>query len=139
MARGAFSESTVEDAALAWLEGIGWRIAHGPDIAPGMPAAERADYSEVVLAQRLRDALVSLNPELPAGALHDALGTPKLRRGCCEARRACSRARTSRRCAARAGSCSSARRRSSRCDQPRSYLSNSRPKTLRTAEMRAYD
>lgn len=24
------TESTVEEAALAWLEGIGWRIAHGP-------------------------------------------------------------------------------------------------------------
>ncbi|MCP9441173.1 MAG: hypothetical protein NNA20_01140 [Nitrospira sp.] len=30
------TESTVEDAALAWLQGIGWRIAHGPDIAPDM-------------------------------------------------------------------------------------------------------
>jgi len=34
------AESTVESAALAWLEAIGWRIAHGPDIAPGMPAAD---------------------------------------------------------------------------------------------------
>ena len=29
-----FSESTVEDAALAWLEAVGWPIAHGPDLAP---------------------------------------------------------------------------------------------------------
>ncbi len=43
--------------ALVWLEVIGWRIAHGPDIAPDMPAAERRDYGEVALAQRLRDAL----------------------------------------------------------------------------------
>jgi len=35
----------------------GWQVAPGPDIAPGMPAAERADYGEVVLLQRLRDAL----------------------------------------------------------------------------------
>lgn len=26
-----FTESTVEDAALAWLEASGWRVAHGPD------------------------------------------------------------------------------------------------------------
>ncbi len=52
-----FTESTVEDASLAWLETAGWKIAHGPDIAPDMPAAERRDYGEVVLAQRLRDAL----------------------------------------------------------------------------------
>ncbi|MCE7901301.1 MAG: type I restriction endonuclease subunit R [Gammaproteobacteria bacterium PRO9] len=68
----AFSESTVEDAALAWLEAAGWRITHGPDIAPDMPAAERRDYGEVVLAQRLRDALFRLNPVLPAEALEDA-------------------------------------------------------------------
>jgi len=35
----AFTESTVEDAALAWLEAIGWRVAHGPDIAPDDLAA----------------------------------------------------------------------------------------------------
>jgi SOS-response transcriptional repressor LexA len=67
----AFTESVVEEAALAWLESIGWRIAHGPDIAPDMPAAERQNYGEVVLAQRLRDALGRLNPVLPAEALED--------------------------------------------------------------------
>lgn len=66
-----FTESVVETAALAWLEAIGWSIAHGPDIAPDMPAAERRDYGEVVLAQRLRDALARLNPTLPAEALED--------------------------------------------------------------------
>jgi len=68
----AFTESVVEKAALAWLESIGWRITHGPDIAPDMPAAERRDYGEVVLAQRLRDALARLNQALPAEALEDA-------------------------------------------------------------------
>jgi hypothetical protein len=52
-----FSESAVENAALEWLRAIGWQVAHGPDIAPGMPAAERADYGKVVLARRLREAL----------------------------------------------------------------------------------
>ncbi len=66
------TESVVEQAALAWLEAIGWRIAHGPNIAPDTPAAERRDYSEVLLAQRLRDALARLNPALPAEALEDA-------------------------------------------------------------------
>ncbi|MBI3104092.1 MAG: DUF3387 domain-containing protein [Candidatus Rokubacteria bacterium] len=68
----AFTESVVEHAALAWLESAGWRVAYGPDIAPDMPAAERRDYGEVVLAQGLRDALARLNPALPAEALDDA-------------------------------------------------------------------
>ena len=67
-----FTESEVEEAALAWLEAIGWSIAHGPDIAPDASGAERAGYGEVVLEQRLRDALVRLNPNLPAEAIEDA-------------------------------------------------------------------
>jgi type I restriction enzyme R subunit len=66
------TESVVEEAALAWLEAIGWQVAHGPDIAPDMPRAERADYGEVVLGQRLSDALARLNPSLPAEALEHA-------------------------------------------------------------------
>ena len=74
----AFTESVVEKAALAWLKAIGWQIAHGPDIAPDMPEAERANYGEVVLGARLRDALARLNPTLPAEALEEAY--PKLTR-----------------------------------------------------------
>jgi len=69
---GQFTESTVEEAALAWLESVGWRVRYGPDIAPGEPDAERADYGQVVLERRLRDALARLNPELPAEALDHA-------------------------------------------------------------------
>ncbi len=28
-----FTESTIEEAALAWLEATGWQVAHGPDIS----------------------------------------------------------------------------------------------------------
>ena len=68
----AFTESTVEDAALDWLRSLGWTVAHGPDLAPGTPGAERADYAAVVLEPRLRDALARLNPDLPADALDAA-------------------------------------------------------------------
>ncbi|WP_241476953.1 type I restriction endonuclease subunit R [Meiothermus ruber] len=66
------TESVVEEAALAWLEAAGWQVVHGPEIAPDQPQAERADYGQVVLEQRLRDALVRLNPGLPAETLEDA-------------------------------------------------------------------
>jgi type I restriction enzyme, R subunit len=69
---GGFTESVVEQAALAWLESIGWRVAHGPEIAPDSLAAERDDYGEVILKGRLRDALARLNPVLSAEALDDA-------------------------------------------------------------------
>jgi type I restriction enzyme R subunit len=67
-----FTESVVEQAALAWLESTGWPMRNGTDIAPGEPAAERDDYGQVVLAQRLRDALARLNPSLPSEALDEA-------------------------------------------------------------------
>jgi type I restriction enzyme, R subunit len=67
-----FSESVVENAALDWLEALDWHVAHGPDIAPDTLAGERDNYREVVLAQRLREALTPLNPQLPREALDDA-------------------------------------------------------------------
>ena len=66
------TEADVEAAALDWLAGVGWQVAHGPDIAPEAPGAERNDYGQVVLERRLRDALAALNPSLPADALDDA-------------------------------------------------------------------
>lgn len=72
-----FTESTIESAALPWLEAVGWRTAYGPDIAPDQPLAERRDYGEVVLAQRLRRS-----PSAPQASR--CLGRPK---GSCPRRR----------------------------------------------------
>ncbi|MBC7187655.1 MAG: type I restriction endonuclease subunit R [Calditrichaeota bacterium] len=66
------TESEVEEVALTWLASEDWSVQYGPDIAPDGLFAERADYSEVILARRLRDALVRLNPDLPAEALEEA-------------------------------------------------------------------
>ena len=66
------TEADVEGAALEWLAALGWQTAHGPDIGPGAPGEERADYGAVVLERRLRDALARLNPDLPLEALDDA-------------------------------------------------------------------
>ncbi len=65
-------ESIIEDAALAWLESLGWSIKHGPDIAPDTLFAERSDYSQVILERRLHDALFRLNSSLPPEAIEDA-------------------------------------------------------------------
>ena len=68
---GAITESIVERAALEWLENLGWNTAHGADIAPNTPGAERADYGEVLLERRLRSVLERLNPNLPIEVLGD--------------------------------------------------------------------
>jgi type I restriction enzyme R subunit len=68
----AFNEFTVESAALAWLSELGWQAKYGAKIARGELFAERQDYGQVVLEQRLRDALVRLNPDLLPETLQDA-------------------------------------------------------------------
>ena len=40
------TESDVEQAALACLDGLSWNVAHGPDLAPDTLGAERADYGQ---------------------------------------------------------------------------------------------
>lgn len=65
-------ESDVEQAALEWLSSLGYEVLVGPDIAPGMTAAERDDYGQVVLERRLRQGLVRLNPQVPVDALEEA-------------------------------------------------------------------
>ncbi|HQO27868.1 MAG TPA: type I restriction endonuclease subunit R, partial [Candidatus Pacearchaeota archaeon] len=69
-----FVESEVENAAMNWLESLGWTVISGsdPDMIPGSLFSGRKDYSQVFLENRLIDALRLLNPELPEDAIKDA-------------------------------------------------------------------
>ena len=67
-----FYESDVEQAAMEWLSDLEWETAHGPDIAPDGPMPERDNYRQVFLPERLRDALIRINPWLSDEALDDA-------------------------------------------------------------------
>lgn len=68
----SFTESVVEEAALEWLHELGYDLVAGPDIAPGEPAAERDEYGQVILEERLRRALERINPQVPPDALESA-------------------------------------------------------------------
>jgi len=48
-----FAESVVEEAALTWLQRLGYQVLHGPAIDPWAQFAEREDPAQVVLARRL--------------------------------------------------------------------------------------
>ena len=48
-------------------------MIHGPDVGPEGPTPERGSYDEVLLAGRLRKALVRLNPSLPVETMEDVL------------------------------------------------------------------
>ena len=62
------TESEVEEAALEILEGLGYEIVHGPDIAPDGANLERQSYADVLLLDRLRRAIDQLNPKAPREA-----------------------------------------------------------------------
>ncbi|MBK8915698.1 MAG: type I restriction endonuclease subunit R [Phycisphaerales bacterium] len=68
----AFTESVVEQAALAWLESLRYAIVSGPTIAPGEPDAERDSLDEVILSGRLRAALARLNPQASGDTIDEA-------------------------------------------------------------------
>lgn len=72
MKNNPLTESTLEEAALAWFGALGHSTLHGPTIAPGESAAERGDYRETVLAGRVKGALSRLNPNIPPDALEYA-------------------------------------------------------------------
>lgn len=73
MARYKYTESDLEEAVLEWLEGLGYSVAFGPDIAPGGENSERENYQDVVLIGRLRDAIARINPTIPAEAQEEAV------------------------------------------------------------------
>ena len=56
-----FSESVVEEAALAWLQGLGYAVLYGPAIADDEPAAERTDpHIRILSSSDSIEALTSL-------------------------------------------------------------------------------
>jgi type I restriction enzyme R subunit len=68
-----FTENHVEEAALSWLEGLGYAVLHGPDISPDGGSPERTSYADVILFDRFRAALARLNPHLPPETLEEVV------------------------------------------------------------------
>ncbi|MFU8803991.1 MAG: type I restriction endonuclease subunit R, partial [Bradymonadaceae bacterium] len=66
-------ESVVEEAAIEWLEELGWQHVSGPVLANDGEAPERESYRTVVLEGRLRRSLKRINPHLPAEALDEVV------------------------------------------------------------------
>ncbi|MEI7657702.1 MAG: type I restriction endonuclease subunit R [Phycisphaerae bacterium] len=67
------TEEMLELETLKWFQELGYATLHGNTIAHDGPSPERASYADVLLVERLRQALVSLNPHLPPEAIDDAI------------------------------------------------------------------
>ncbi len=72
----SINESIIEQTALAWFDNLGYSSASGPDLAFDGTRSERsakAQYSDVILEERLRTALHHINLDIPQSALDDAV------------------------------------------------------------------
>lgn len=66
------AETHVEEAALEWFERLGYVVKNASEIAPDTHNPERFTYGDVVLVDRLKQAIARLNPSLPSEAHADA-------------------------------------------------------------------
>lgn len=68
-----FHEDDLEEATLEWLEELGCETVHGPDIAVDGEYPERDSYQEVVLHDRLEEALRKINPSASSSSIERAM------------------------------------------------------------------
>ena len=66
-------EEDLEKFSIEWFKEIGYQFVHGPDIAPDSKSPERDDFRKVILEDRLRSALIRLNPEVPTKTIDAAV------------------------------------------------------------------
>ena len=67
-----YTESELEQAALEWLEEIGYEVLSEADVSPESDCPLRDSYNDVVLMDRLLNALEQNNPTLPTDAIEEA-------------------------------------------------------------------
>jgi type I restriction enzyme R subunit len=70
--RNSISENEIEEIALSYLQNLGYSYILGTTLSPDGEHPER-QYTDVVLATRLRDAIDKLNPNITQDAKEDAL------------------------------------------------------------------
>jgi len=66
-------EEILELATLEWFEELNYTTLNASEIAPEEPNAERQTYADVVLITRLRSSLATINPQIPADAIEEAI------------------------------------------------------------------
>jgi len=67
------TESDIEEFTIDLLENLGYHYIYAPDIAPDSDTPERESFEDVLLLERLQNAVGKINPKIPAEAREDAL------------------------------------------------------------------
>lgn len=66
-------ESSIEIMAIEELCDLGYTYIAGPDIAPDTLTPERKSYADVLLVERLKNAMLRINSNIPASTIDDAV------------------------------------------------------------------
>jgi len=69
------TETDIELLAIERLQSLGYSYVYAPDIAPDAANPERENFADVLLTQRLHNAVARINPTLPPAALDEAIKT----------------------------------------------------------------
>lgn len=67
------NEDQLEKECMKWFDSIGYQTIHGSSIDPHSASPERDSLSEVMLLGRLREAISTINPDIPVSAQEDAI------------------------------------------------------------------
>jgi len=67
------TENIIEESAIEILQSHGWEYANGKEISPEGLFCERENYSQIVLVNRLRNAIAKINPSIPLDAQEAAI------------------------------------------------------------------
>lgn len=60
------TENIIEESAIGILQSQGWDYANGRDISPEGLFCERDNFNQIILINRLRNAVAKINPHIPA-------------------------------------------------------------------------
>lgn len=67
------TENTIEDFSIKLLEHLGYDYIYAPDISPDSENPERPSYEEVLLSERMANAVRRINPSVSADSQAEAL------------------------------------------------------------------
>lgn len=67
------TENTIETFTIELLEKLGYAYIYAPDIAPDSENPERESFEQVLMVQRLQNAVKRINPSIPVVAQAEAI------------------------------------------------------------------
>ena len=67
------NEDQVELQGIEWFKELGYQYKNGYEISPDGTNPERDDFRQVILEERLRSALIKINPDIPSQKINNSI------------------------------------------------------------------